>query len=58
MKKYILDSELISEGFEESYYEWFKCPKCSKTGLSKGDNFCSGCGVQIKTVRDFARSPQ
>ncbi len=49
MKKYILASELISEGFEESYFEWFKCPECSKTGLSKGDNFCSGCGVQIKT---------
>ena len=46
-EKSILVSELISDGFEESYYEWHKCPKCGKSGLSKHDNYCSGCGVKI-----------
>ena len=39
--------ELISEGHEESYYEWYRCPKCNKNGLSDKDNYCSCCGVKI-----------
>jgi hypothetical protein len=40
-------NDLISTGFEESYYEWHKCPKCDKDGLSKYDSYCSGCGVKL-----------
>jgi hypothetical protein len=40
-------NDLISTGSEESYYEWHKCPKCDKDGLSKYDSYCSGCGVKI-----------
>jgi hypothetical protein len=40
-------NDLISTGFEESYYEWHKCPKCDKDGLSKYDSYCSGCGVKV-----------
>tara|TARA_R110000782_G_scaffold247563_1_gene334357 strand:- start:762 stop:920 length:159 start_codon:yes stop_codon:yes gene_type:complete len=40
-------NDLISEGFEESYYEHHKCPKCDTSHISKYDNYCSGCGVKI-----------
>ena len=42
--------ELISEGYEESYYEWYRCPKCNKKGLSDKDNYCSCCGVKILNI--------
>lgn len=40
-------SDLILIGYEESYYEWFQCPKCKAKGLSKNDNYCNNCGIKI-----------
>lgn len=43
----IKSSELILIGYKESFYEWYKCPKCERKGLSSWDNYCPGCGVKI-----------
>jgi hypothetical protein len=40
-------NDLIREGFEKSYYEWHKCPKCDTGGLSRHDKHCRGCGIKI-----------
>lgn len=46
-EKVIITKEM-SDGKDDWYGEFFRCPKCSKTWIVKGFTFCPMCGIEIK----------
>ena len=47
-KKIIITND-DSEGEDELYCEWFKCPACKdeSANINKGYNYCPDCGVKL-----------
>ena len=40
--------EAHSEGWDEWYGEWFRCPNCEETSIAYGFEDCPDCGVKLE----------
>lgn len=37
-----------NQGKDEAWCEWFSCPKCEDTMITRGSKYCPNCGSKIK----------
>jgi len=42
-----------SQGKDELWCEWFKCPACAKANIWRGCNYCPDCGIRIRFGDDL-----
>lgn len=43
----IIITDNLSQGKDEAWCEWFKCPNCDETNIMRGTSFCPNCGLMI-----------
>ena len=46
--KEVIITQEDSEGFSESWYEYFRCPNCNDKEVASIFKFCPECGCKIK----------
>ena len=39
--------DVLYDGDDELYAEWYKCMLCGYDRILQGDNYCAGCGKKI-----------
>ena len=44
----VVIGEAQSEGREEVWCDWYRCPKCNKSNIARGYSFCPDCGVKLQ----------
>ena len=48
MKEVTITNDRLEGYFELYPKEWYFCPNCEKSCISRGDNYCSNCGCKVK----------
>ena len=57
-KRLVIISKELSNGYEEDWSEWFKCPNCNTVKIKDDYKYCPICGYKIffeKDASEFMR---